>query len=154
MLYFSSLLSGSFPQVQEVTVDYTDNCTMINPQGGVTDCGAYLDDSRYMGLQCKCQVNFTLDHDIKVSCNFDPTQLRPCSNKKLFPVDRQTGPKSCDWIFFFMFEHLTIFFFHFYPLYILVYTNMKLGEKKTDWPFLFLLTRWTGNDYSPKDGLS
>ena len=68
-------------------------------------------------------------------------KVRPPLNETLFPVHRPSGLKRADWNFFFIFSK-TIFFFTFPPLYILVYTNMKLKKRKKDsrltyWPFFY-----------------
>ena len=93
--------------------------------------------------------------------------FRPPLNEKWFPVHRPSRLKRADWNFiFFIYYYYYFFFFsyfqfiHFFvlppPLYILVYTNMKLGRKKEN-DFrptgrFFLLARWTGNYHSPKGG--
>ena len=64
---------------------------------------------------------------------------RPSLNEKLFPVHRPSGLKRADWnVCFFIFKKNI--FLNFFLLYILVYTNMKLGGGEI--PVFFM----TGND--------
>ena len=51
--------------------------------------------------------------------------VRPPLNKKLFPGYRPTGPKSCEYNSFLHFKIL------FGSVYILVYSKMRLEEKKS-----------------------
>ena len=74
--------------------------------------------------------------------------VRPPLDKELFPVHCPSGLKRAYWNFFFQFS---IFFSYFPALYILVYEKKKI---LIDRLAVFLPTRWTGNDYSPKGGLN